>query len=93
MLFSLSLKCCCFVSCRELEDFLFSHRKGTNQDSWEQEDLLKKCFKLLKCLIEGLKQRYPQELNALCSYYGKTAFLHTPLHQCPGLPVGAPSAA
>lgn len=37
----------------------------------------KQCFKLLKCLIEGLKQRYPQELDALCSYHGKTAFLHT----------------
>ncbi|KAK6327358.1 cyclic GMP-AMP synthase isoform X2 [Coregonus clupeaformis] len=36
----------------------------------------KQCFKLLKCLIEGLKKRYPQELDALCSYHGKTAFLH-----------------
>ncbi|XP_024297517.1 cyclic GMP-AMP synthase isoform X2 [Oncorhynchus tshawytscha] len=37
----------------------------------------KQCFKLLKCLIEGLKKRYPQELDALCSYHGKTVFLHT----------------
>uniref|UniRef100_A0A4W5LRQ9 Mab-21-like HhH/H2TH-like domain-containing protein n=1 Tax=Hucho hucho TaxID=62062 RepID=A0A4W5LRQ9_9TELE len=37
----------------------------------------KQCFKLLKCLIEGLKKRYPQELDALCSYLGKTVFLHT----------------
>lgn len=37
----------------------------------------KRCFKLLKCLIEGLKQRFPQELHSLCSYHGKTAFLHT----------------
>lgn len=37
----------------------------------------KQCFKLLKCLIEGLKKHYPQKLDALCSYHGKTAFLHT----------------
>ncbi|KAL0962443.1 hypothetical protein UPYG_G00340080 [Umbra pygmaea] len=37
----------------------------------------KQCLKLLKCLIEGLKQRYTKELDALCSYHGKTAFLHT----------------
>ncbi|TKS88863.1 Cyclic GMP-AMP synthase [Collichthys lucidus] len=32
---------------------------------------------LLKSLIEGLKQRYPKELHDLCSYHGKTVFLHT----------------
>uniref|UniRef100_A0A8C2XSD4 Cyclic GMP-AMP synthase n=1 Tax=Cyclopterus lumpus TaxID=8103 RepID=A0A8C2XSD4_CYCLU len=37
----------------------------------------KQCFMLLKSLIEGLKQRFPKELDHLCSYHGKTAFLHT----------------
>ncbi|XP_029919070.1 cyclic GMP-AMP synthase [Myripristis murdjan] len=37
----------------------------------------KQCLKLLKCLIEGLKHRFPRELDHLCSYHGKTAFLHT----------------
>ncbi|KAG5842276.1 hypothetical protein ANANG_G00175910 [Anguilla anguilla] len=37
----------------------------------------KKCLMLLKCLIEGLKVRFPEELERLCSYHGKTAFLHT----------------
>ncbi|KAI1901773.1 hypothetical protein AGOR_G00037850 [Albula goreensis] len=37
----------------------------------------KKCFKLLKCLIEGLKVQYPEDLERLCSYHGKTTFLHT----------------
>uniref|UniRef100_UPI003AAC349A cyclic GMP-AMP synthase n=1 Tax=Centroberyx gerrardi TaxID=166262 RepID=UPI003AAC349A len=37
----------------------------------------KQCLKLLKCLIEGLKQRFPRQLDGLCSYHGKTAFLHT----------------
>lgn len=37
----------------------------------------KQCLKLLKSLIEGLKQRFPKELEDLCSYHGKTVFLHT----------------
>ncbi|XP_069572837.1 cyclic GMP-AMP synthase [Brachyistius frenatus] len=37
----------------------------------------KPCLMLLKSLIEGLKQRFPKELDDLCSYHGKTAFLHT----------------
>ncbi|XP_029022677.1 cyclic GMP-AMP synthase [Betta splendens] len=37
----------------------------------------KQCLMLLKSLIEGLKQRFPEELEDLCSYHGKTAFLHT----------------
>ncbi|XP_019126326.1 cyclic GMP-AMP synthase isoform X1 [Larimichthys crocea] len=37
----------------------------------------KQCLMLLKSLIKGLKQRYPKELHDLCSYHGKTAFLHT----------------
>ncbi|XP_075962264.1 cyclic GMP-AMP synthase [Anarhichas minor] len=37
----------------------------------------KQCLMLLKSLIEGLKQRFPKELDDLCSYHGKTVFLHT----------------
>ncbi|XP_026155406.1 cyclic GMP-AMP synthase [Mastacembelus armatus] len=37
----------------------------------------KKCLMLLKSLIEGLKLRFPKELDDLCSYHGKTTFLHT----------------
>ncbi|XP_044027859.1 cyclic GMP-AMP synthase isoform X2 [Siniperca chuatsi] len=37
----------------------------------------KQCLMLLKSLIEGLKQRFPKELDDLCSYHGKTAFFHT----------------
>ncbi|XP_051991396.1 cyclic GMP-AMP synthase-like [Xyrauchen texanus] len=33
-------------------------------------------LRLLKLLIEGLKQHYPKELEPLCSYHGKTAFFH-----------------
>ncbi|KAK2920805.1 cyclic GMP-AMP synthase [Channa argus] len=36
----------------------------------------KQCLMLLKSLIEGLKQRFPKELDDLCSYHGKTTFLH-----------------
>ncbi|XP_003200687.3 cyclic GMP-AMP synthase [Danio rerio] len=36
----------------------------------------KVCLRLLKCLIEGLKQQFPKELEPLCSYHGKTAFFH-----------------
>uniref|UniRef100_A0A673L9L5 Uncharacterized protein n=1 Tax=Sinocyclocheilus rhinocerous TaxID=307959 RepID=A0A673L9L5_9TELE len=38
--------------------------------------LRKLCMRLLKCVIEGLKQQYPKELEPLCSYHGKTAFFH-----------------
>ncbi|XP_031603890.1 cyclic GMP-AMP synthase [Oreochromis aureus] len=37
----------------------------------------KQCLMLLKSLIEGLKQRFPEKLDDLCSYHGKTTFLHT----------------
>ncbi|XP_015255348.1 PREDICTED: cyclic GMP-AMP synthase-like [Cyprinodon variegatus] len=37
----------------------------------------KPCLMLLKSLIEALKQRFPKDLQDLCSYHGKTAFLHT----------------
>ncbi|XP_071356061.1 cyclic GMP-AMP synthase [Trachinotus anak] len=37
----------------------------------------KQCLMLLKSLIEGLKLRFPKELDDLCSYHGKTVFLHT----------------
>ncbi|XP_072227159.1 cyclic GMP-AMP synthase isoform X1 [Leuresthes tenuis] len=37
----------------------------------------KQCLMLLKSLIEGLKRRFPKELVDLCSYHGKTTFLHT----------------
>ncbi|CAK6949196.1 cyclic GMP-AMP synthase [Scomber scombrus] len=37
----------------------------------------KQCLMLLKSLIAGLKQRFPKELDDLCSYHGKTAFLNT----------------
>ncbi|KAK5883237.1 hypothetical protein CesoFtcFv8_019591 [Champsocephalus esox] len=36
----------------------------------------KRCLMLLKSLIEGLKQRFPKELDPLRSYHRKTAFLH-----------------
>lgn len=36
----------------------------------------KTCLRLLKRLIEGLKERYPEELEPLCSYHGKTVFFH-----------------
>ncbi|KAJ8384962.1 hypothetical protein AAFF_G00196280 [Aldrovandia affinis] len=37
----------------------------------------KRCLMLLKCLIEGLKVQFPEALERLCSYHGKTTFLHT----------------
>uniref|UniRef100_A0A673B1M6 Cyclic GMP-AMP synthase-like n=1 Tax=Sphaeramia orbicularis TaxID=375764 RepID=A0A673B1M6_9TELE len=36
----------------------------------------KLCLMLLKSLIKGLKHRFPKELDDLCSYHGKTVFLH-----------------
>ncbi|KAK6474353.1 cyclic GMP-AMP synthase-like [Huso huso] len=42
----------------------------------------KMCLRLLKCLIQSLKERYPAELSHLCSYHGKTAFLHSLSRRC-----------
>ncbi|XP_010898591.2 cyclic GMP-AMP synthase [Esox lucius] len=61
----------------EKEIIKYHGNKKTCCESGAPKCCRKKSFKLLKCLIEGLKQRYPKELDALCSYHGKTAFLHT----------------
>ncbi|KAK6474380.1 cyclic GMP-AMP synthase-like [Huso huso] len=42
----------------------------------------KMCLRLLKCLIQSLKERHPAELSHLCSYHGKTAFLHSLCRRC-----------
>ncbi|XP_058856152.1 cyclic GMP-AMP synthase [Acipenser ruthenus] len=42
----------------------------------------KMCLRLLKCLIQSLKERHPAELSHLCSYHGKTAFLHSLSRRC-----------
>ncbi|XP_058875153.1 cyclic GMP-AMP synthase-like isoform X1 [Acipenser ruthenus] len=42
----------------------------------------KMCLRLLKCLIQSLKERHPVELSHLCSYHGKTAFLHSLCRRC-----------
>uniref|UniRef100_A0A3B4YNZ1 Mab-21-like HhH/H2TH-like domain-containing protein n=1 Tax=Seriola lalandi dorsalis TaxID=1841481 RepID=A0A3B4YNZ1_SERLL len=60
--------------------FVPKRLKGRNQGNKEEFHLLshsKQCLMLLKSLIEGLKQRFPKELDDLCSYHGKTVFLHT----------------
>lgn len=61
----------------EKEIIKFHGNKKTCCESAATKCCRKPCFKLLKCLIEALKQHFPQELESLCSYHGKTAFLHT----------------
>ncbi|XP_028255118.1 cyclic GMP-AMP synthase isoform X1 [Parambassis ranga] len=57
---------------------MMSHgNKKTCCESAATKCCRKQCLMLLKSLIEGLKQRFPKELDRLCSYHGKTAFLHT----------------
>ncbi|KAJ7999996.1 hypothetical protein DPEC_G00200230 [Dallia pectoralis] len=67
------------ISFSHIEKQIINHHgnKKTCCESAATKCCRKLCFKLLKRLIEGLKQRYPKELDALCSYHGKTAFLHT----------------
>uniref|UniRef100_A0A673LF22 Uncharacterized protein n=1 Tax=Sinocyclocheilus rhinocerous TaxID=307959 RepID=A0A673LF22_9TELE len=50
--------------------------KKTCCESHSNKCCRKLCMRLLKCVIEGLKQQYPKELEPLCSYHGKTAFFH-----------------
>ncbi|KAK7138592.1 hypothetical protein R3I93_015893 [Phoxinus phoxinus] len=60
----------------EKEMMQYHGNKKTCCESSSNKCCRKRCLQLLKCLIEGLKQRYPKELEPLCSYHGKTAFLH-----------------
>ncbi|XP_022540412.2 cyclic GMP-AMP synthase [Astyanax mexicanus] len=36
----------------------------------------KQCLKLLKYLVQGLKEHHPKEAGKLCSYHAKTTLLH-----------------
>nr|QNT09613.1 cyclic GMP-AMP synthase-like protein [Ctenopharyngodon idella] len=60
----------------EKEMMQYHGNKKTCCESFSNKCCRKRCLQLLKCLIEGLKQRYPKELEPLCSYHGKTAFFH-----------------
>ncbi|KAF7661704.1 hypothetical protein LDENG_00255740 [Lucifuga dentata] len=60
----------------EKKIILWHGNKKTCCESTATKCCRKQCYMLLKSLIEGLKQRFPKELEKLCSYHGKTAFLH-----------------
>ncbi|XP_028317705.1 cyclic GMP-AMP synthase [Gouania willdenowi] len=67
--------------------------KKTCCESKDTRCCRKQCLMLLKSLIEGLKQTFPEQLEDLCSYHGKTTFLHTlssryddSMWACPMLP-------
>ncbi|XP_047010076.1 cyclic GMP-AMP synthase isoform X2 [Ictalurus punctatus] len=36
----------------------------------------KQCLKLLKCLLQRLKEAHPEDADKLCSYHAKTTLLH-----------------
>ncbi|XP_029976563.1 cyclic GMP-AMP synthase isoform X2 [Salarias fasciatus] len=58
--------------------FMAAHgNKKTCCESKSTKCCRKQCLMLLKLLIERLKHCFPKELDALCSYHGKTAFFHT----------------
>uniref|UniRef100_A0A8C1UTS7 Cyclic GMP-AMP synthase n=1 Tax=Cyprinus carpio TaxID=7962 RepID=A0A8C1UTS7_CYPCA len=60
----------------EKEMMQYHGNKKTCCETHSNKCCRKLCMRLLKCLIEGLKQQYPKELEPLCSYHGKTAFFH-----------------
>ncbi|XP_062842043.1 cyclic GMP-AMP synthase [Trichomycterus rosablanca] len=60
----------------EKEMIRFHGNKKTCCEGKPNECCRKLCLRLLKCLLEGLKHKYPKELDPLCSYHGKTAFFH-----------------
>lgn len=60
----------------EKEMIRFHGNKKTCCESKTKECCRKLCLRLLKCLFEGLKQKYPKELDPLCSYHGKTVFFY-----------------
>ncbi|KAG7219314.1 hypothetical protein INR49_019118 [Caranx melampygus] len=63
---------CYFVPKRLKARNLENKEEAKGKRNTEEEE----CLMLLKSLIEGLKRRFPKELNDLCSYHGKTVFLH-----------------
>ncbi|KAF5908656.1 cyclic GMP-AMP synthase-like [Clarias magur] len=60
----------------EKEMIRYHGNKRTCCEGKQNECCRKLCLRLLKCLFEGLKQTYSSELDALCSYHGKTAFFY-----------------
>ncbi|KAG7218644.1 hypothetical protein INR49_019961 [Caranx melampygus] len=64
------------LKARNLENKEEAKDQLTFIDSTRNSSSIKQCLMLLKSLIEGLKRRFPKELNDLCSYHGKTVFLH-----------------
>ncbi|MBN3312371.1 CGAS synthase, partial [Atractosteus spatula] len=70
---------CWRISFSHIEKEIFKNHGSSKTccESYAKSCCRKKALRLLKCLIEGLKQRHPRELARLCSYHGKTVFLHT----------------
>uniref|UniRef100_W5LY27 Mab-21-like HhH/H2TH-like domain-containing protein n=1 Tax=Lepisosteus oculatus TaxID=7918 RepID=W5LY27_LEPOC len=70
---------CWRISFSHVEKEIFKNHGSSKTccESYAKNCCRKKALRLLKCLIEGLKQRHPRELAQLCSYHGKTVFLHT----------------
>ncbi|XP_061597577.1 cyclic GMP-AMP synthase [Cololabis saira] len=60
----------------EKKIIMFHGNKKTCCESKATKCCRKSCLMLLKSLIQGLKHCFPKELEDLCSYHGKTAFLH-----------------
>ncbi|KAM6899611.1 cyclic GMP-AMP synthase [Xenentodon cancila] len=61
----------------EKKIIMFHGNKKTCCESKATKCCRKQCLMLLKSLIEGLKHHFPKELDGLCSYHGKTVFLHS----------------
>ncbi|KAI4871807.1 hypothetical protein NFI96_002125 [Prochilodus magdalenae] len=66
----------------EKEMLKFHGNKKTCCEGRVNECCRKLCLRLLKCLLESLKQTYPKDLSPLCSYHGKTAFFHHLSDRC-----------
>ncbi|KAF7691176.1 cyclic GMP-AMP synthase [Silurus meridionalis] len=60
----------------EKEMIRYHGNKKTCCENKQNECCRKLCLRLLKSLLKGLKEKYPKELEPLCSYHGKTVFFY-----------------
>ncbi|KAF4090425.1 hypothetical protein AMELA_G00051610 [Ameiurus melas] len=65
------------ISFSHVEKYILkNHGNSKTCCEGEQKCCRKQCLKLLKCLLQRLKEAHPEDADKLCSYHAKTTLLH-----------------
>ncbi|KAI5616259.1 cyclic GMP-AMP synthase [Silurus asotus] len=65
------------ISFSHVEKYILkNHGNSKTCCEGEQKCCRKQCLKLLKYLLQRLKEKHPEEMDELCSYHAKTTLLH-----------------